>query len=240
MIRNLIGTATVFPAATEGIAVGLLNRNRRKGVDQFMRRWADTLFLASGVSTQRRGQENLEAERPAVFIFNHKNNFDIFVAGATGRARLHQRRQEGGGGEPDRRSLGKLIDAVFIDRDDAAGAVAALKPVTDAVARGMSLVISPEGTRSKTGELHPFKKGPFRIAMAAGVPIVPIVIRNAEDLAPHNSMVMHPAKIDVKVLPPIPTSDWTVSTSIRRSPASVSSSSTPSPTGERYFPVAIS
>ena len=55
-----------------------------------------------------------------------------------------------------------------------------------------------------------FKKGPFRIAMAAGVPIVPIVIRNAEDLAPHNSMVMHPAKIDVKVLPPIPTSDWTV------------------------------
>jgi putative phosphoserine phosphatase/1-acylglycerol-3-phosphate O-acyltransferase len=74
----------------------------------------------------------------------------------------------------------------------------------------LSLVISPEGTRSVTGELGPFKKGPFRIAMGAGVPVVPIVIRNAEDLAPRNSNVMHSARIDVKVLPPIPTSDWTV------------------------------
>jgi putative phosphoserine phosphatase/1-acylglycerol-3-phosphate O-acyltransferase len=210
MIRNLIGTATVFPAATEGIAVGLLNRNRRKGVDQFMRRLADSLFLATGVSINAEGKSNLEAERPAVFIFNHKNNFDIFVAGRLVGHDFTSVGKKEAGENPIGAAMGKLIDAVFIDRDDAAGAVAALQPVTEAVARGMSLVISPEGTRSKTGELMPFKKGPFRIAMAAGVPIVPIVIRNAEDLAPHNSMVMHSAKIDVKILPPITTSDWTV------------------------------
>jgi putative phosphoserine phosphatase/1-acylglycerol-3-phosphate O-acyltransferase len=210
IVRNLIGTTTIFPAAAEGIAVGALRRSRRAGVDQFMRRWADSLFFACGVTLDVEGEANRHAARPAVFLFNHKNNFDIFVAGRLVGHDFTSVGKKEAGENPIGAAMGKLIDAVFIDRDDAAGAVAALQPVTEAVARGMSLVISPEGTRSKTGELMPFKKGPFRIAMAAGVPIVPIVIRNAEDLAPHNSMVMHSAKIDVKILPPITTSDWTV------------------------------
>ena len=210
VVRNLIGTAAMVPAAAEGIVVGLLRRNRRNGVDQFMRRVADSQFFWAGVTLNVEGRDNLEAERPAVFIFNHKNNFDIFVAGRLVGHDFTSVGKKEAAANPIGAAIGKLMDAVFIDRDDTAGAIAALQPVTEAVARGLSLVISPEGTRSKTGELLPFKKGPFRIAMAAGVPIVPIVIRNGEDLAPHNSMVMHSAKIDVKVLSPIPTSEWTV------------------------------
>ena len=106
---------------------------------------------------------------------------------------------------------------MFIDRADTQGAVAALKPVEEAVANGLSLVISPEGTRSRTRRARSRSRrdrsgSPWR----RGVPIVPIVIRNAEDLAPRNSAVMHAATIDVKVLPPIPTSDWTVKTLDRR------------------------
>jgi putative phosphoserine phosphatase/1-acylglycerol-3-phosphate O-acyltransferase len=56
----------------------------------------------------------------------------------------------------------------------------------------------------------PFKKGPFRIAMAAGVPIVPIVIRNAEVIAHRDSSTFNPGKVDVAVYPPIPVDDWTV------------------------------
>ncbi|MET0886447.1 MAG: lysophospholipid acyltransferase family protein [Mycetocola sp.] len=208
--RNLIGTSLVFPAAAEGMVVGLLQRDRRAGVDQFMRRVADSLFLACGVHLDVVGRSNLEAVRPAVFIFNHKNNFDIFVAARLVGYRFTSVGKKEAGENPIGAAMGKLIDAVFIDRADTEKAIAALEPVTDAVAGGLSLVISPEGTRSKTGELLPFKKGPFRIAMAAGVPIVPIVIRNAEDLAPHNSNVMHAATVDVKVLEPIPTANWTV------------------------------
>jgi putative phosphoserine phosphatase / 1-acylglycerol-3-phosphate O-acyltransferase len=212
LMRNLIGTSTIFPAAAEGIAVGMLQRSRRKGVDQFMRRWADSLFLACGVRLNIEGEENRHKARPAVFIFNHKNNFDIFVAGRVVGYQFTSVGKKEAGENPIGAALGKLIDAVFIDREDTEKAIAALAPVQDAVAKGLSLVISPEGTRSKTGELMPFKKGPFRIAMATGVPIVPIVIRNAEDLAPRNSNVMHAATVDVKVLPPIPTSTWKVST----------------------------
>jgi putative phosphoserine phosphatase / 1-acylglycerol-3-phosphate O-acyltransferase len=210
VVRNLIGTSAIFPATAEGVLVGVLQRDRRAGVDQFMRRLADSLFLACGVHLDVVGRSNLDAVRPAVFIFNHKNNFDIFVAARLVGYKFTSVGKKEAGENPIGAALGKLIDAVFIDRADTDGAIAALGPVQEAVANGLSLVISPEGTRSVTGELLPFKKGPFRIAMAAGVPIVPIVIRNAEDLAPHNSNVMHPATIDVKVLDPIPTAGWTV------------------------------
>jgi putative phosphoserine phosphatase/1-acylglycerol-3-phosphate O-acyltransferase len=216
IVRNLIGTTTIFPAAAEGIAVGALRRSRRAGVDQFMRRWADSLFFACGVTLDVEGEANRHAARPAVFLFNHKNNFDIFVAARIVGYKFTSVGKKEAAENPIGAALGKLIDAVYIDRADTASALAALGPVQETVANGLSLVISPEGTRSVTGELGPFKKGPFRIAMGAGVPVVPIVIRNAEDLAPRNSNVMHSATIDVKVLPPVSTSDWTARTLDRR------------------------
>jgi putative phosphoserine phosphatase/1-acylglycerol-3-phosphate O-acyltransferase len=56
----------------------------------------------------------------------------------------------------------------------------------------------------------PFKKGAFRIAMAAGIPIVPIVIRNAEDIGSRDAFFMRPGRVDVTVLPPISVADWTL------------------------------
>ena len=133
------------------------------------------------------GKENLTAQRPAVFIFNHRNNFDPVITGALvgttspGSARRNSRATRSSG------TLGKLMDAVFIDRDDPKAAVEALHKVEDLARKGLSIVIAPEGTRLDTTEVGPFKKGPFRIAMAAGIPIVPIVIRNAEVIAARDS-----------------------------------------------------
>jgi putative phosphoserine phosphatase/1-acylglycerol-3-phosphate O-acyltransferase len=73
-------------------------------------------------------------------------------------------------------------------------------------------VIAPEGTRVDTTEVGPFKKGPFRIAMAVGIPIVPIVIRNAEIVAARNSTTINPGTVDVAVFPPISVQDWTLDT----------------------------
>ena len=92
-------------------------------------------------------------------------------------------------------------------RDDA---VAAMRPlVEEALLRGKSLAVAPEGTRSGTGRLGPFKKGAFRLAMAGGVPVVPIVFRNANDVWPLGTQFMRPGTVDVVVHPPIPTDDWT-------------------------------
>src|SRR3569833_2345400 len=75
---------------------------------------------------------------------------------------------------------------------------------------GLSILIAPEGTRLDTTEVGEFKKGPFRMAMAAGIPVVPIVIRNAEVIAARDSSTFHAGKVDVVVYPPISVEDWTL------------------------------
>jgi len=70
-------------------------------------------------------------------------------------------------------------------------------------------VISPEGTRSVTPTVGPFKKGGFHLAMQAGVPIVPIVIRNAGEIMWRDAKIAQSGTIDVIVHPPIPTDGWT-------------------------------
>ena len=85
-----------------------------------------------------------------------------------------------------------------------------LKKVEELARKGLSILIAPEGTRLDTTEVGPFKKGPFRIAMSAGIPIVPIVIRNAEVISARDSTTFNPGTVDVVVYPPIPVDDWTV------------------------------
>src|SRR5206468_8312835 len=75
---------------------------------------------------------------------------------------------------------------------------------------GVSIVIAPEGTRTPTPRLRPFKKGAFHIAMQAGVPLVPVVLRNAGQLMWRGEAIVHPGTLQVAVLEPIPTADWRV------------------------------
>ncbi|MDO8362057.1 MAG: HAD-IB family hydrolase [Actinomycetota bacterium] len=208
--RTVIGLGALGPTAAGGLLVGAITRRKRAGVDFFVKSWIDALFLSTGVTFHVQGEENLHAQRPAVFIFNHRNNIDVVMAAkliGTGYTAVGKKEAAD---NPIGAVLGNLLDAVFIDRADTANAVEALKPVQAAVERGLSLLISPEGTRSKTREVLPFKKGPFRIAMATGTPIVPIIFRNADEIATRSEMRLRPGRVDAVVLPPISTDDWTV------------------------------
>jgi putative phosphoserine phosphatase/1-acylglycerol-3-phosphate O-acyltransferase len=118
--------------------------------------------------------------------------------------------------DPISGTIGKLLDTAFIDREDPQSAVESLHKIEELARRGLSVLVAPEGTRVKTAEVGLFKKGPFRIAMSAGIPIVPIVIRNAEHVAPRDASTLNPGTVDIAVFPPIPTADWTIRTLPRR------------------------
>jgi putative phosphoserine phosphatase / 1-acylglycerol-3-phosphate O-acyltransferase len=168
------------------------------------------LLAISGVNLNVIGKENLTAQRPAVFIFNHRNQVDPVIAGALVRDNWVGVGKKELESDPIMGTLGKFLDSVFFDRDDAAAAVETLHTVEERARNGLSIVIAPEGTRVDTTEVGPFKKGPFRIAMAVGIPIVPIVIRNAEIVAARNSTTINPGTVDVAVFPPISVEDWTL------------------------------
>ena len=209
-LRTLAGVGSLVPVAAGAVGIGLLTRSRRRGVNFFTATWSQLLLAASGVQLNILGAENLTAERPAVFIFNHRNQADPVIAGALIRDNWVAVGKKELQSDPIMGTLGKVLDSVFIDRDDPAAAVESLHQVEERARQGLSIMIAPEGTRLDTTSVGPFKKGPFRIAMAAGIPIVPIVIRNAEIIAARNSTTMNPGTVDVAVFPPIPVSDWTV------------------------------
>jgi putative phosphoserine phosphatase/1-acylglycerol-3-phosphate O-acyltransferase len=209
-LRTLAGVGSLVPVAAGAVGIGLLTRSRRRGVNFFTATWSQLLLAASGVRLNILGAENLTAERPAVFIFNHRNQADPVIAGALIRDNWVAVGKKELQSDPIMGTLGKVLDSVFIDRDDPAAAVESLHQVEERARQGLSIMIAPEGTRLDTTSVGPFKKGPFRIAMAAGIPIVPIVIRNAEIIAARNSTTMNPGTVDVAVFPPIPVSDWTV------------------------------
>nr|WP_156297461.1 HAD-IB family hydrolase/lysophospholipid acyltransferase family protein [Mycobacterium paragordonae] len=211
-IRTLAGFGSMVPVAAGAVGLGLLTRNRRRGVNFFTSNFSSLLLATCGVHLNVIGAENLTAQRPAVFIFNHRNQVDPIISGAlvkdnwvgVGKKELQR--------DPIMGTMGKLLDGVFIDRDDPDSAVEMLRTVEDRARNGLSIVIAPEGTRLDTTEVGPFKKGPFRIAMSAGIPIVPIVIRNAEIVASRNSTTLNPGTVDVAVFPPISVKDWTLDT----------------------------
>ncbi|EUA18145.1 1-acylglycerol-3-phosphate O-acyltransferases domain protein [Mycobacterium xenopi 3993] len=193
-LRTLIGIGSMVPVASVALGLGLLTRDRRRGVNFFTSTYSQLLLAANGVHLNVIGAENLTAQRPAVFIFNHRNQVDPVIVAALVRDNWTAVGKKELESDPIIGTMGKLLDAVFIDRDDPTAAVETLHQVEERAKNGLSIVIAPEGTRVDTTEVGPFKKGPFRIAMAAGIPIVPIVIRNAEIIAARNSTTMNPAR----------------------------------------------
>jgi putative phosphoserine phosphatase / 1-acylglycerol-3-phosphate O-acyltransferase len=208
-IRTLAGIGSLAPLAYGALWIGVLTRSKRTGVNFLSRYWPETVLALNGVKLNVTGAQHMNARRPAVFLFNHRNNFDVLMVAALVRENWTAIGKKELEGNPLIGTLGKLLDVAFIDRADSAAAVAALKPVEEAAREGLSIVVAPEGTRTDTRTVGPFKKGAFRIAMATGLPVVPIVIRNSEEVAGRNSRRLSPGTVDIAVLPPIDVSDWT-------------------------------
>jgi putative phosphoserine phosphatase/1-acylglycerol-3-phosphate O-acyltransferase len=212
VVRSSIAIGSIVPALAVGAIPGVLNRSRRDMVNLAITAWGELGTLLAGVRVDVRGEEHLWSHRPAVFVFNHQSAIDTLLL-----CKLLRRDFVGVAKQEARRNplFGPafvLAGTVFIDRSDRQRAVAALRPAIAALKAGTSLVIAPEGTRSPTPKPGRFKKGAFHIAMAAGVPIVPIVFLNALDALPKHGLVIRPATVEVVVHPPVPTEGWRVET----------------------------
>jgi putative phosphoserine phosphatase/1-acylglycerol-3-phosphate O-acyltransferase len=210
LVRTGLVYASLGPAVWAGAAAGLLNRSHREGINVAGSLWGEQATSLAGIDLRVEGEENLWAERPAVFIFNHQSALDAILM-----VKLLRRDLTGVGKQEIRNNpvfgpLFSIAGVVFVDRTDTRQAIEALKPAVDALREGRSLAIAPEGTRSPTPRLGRFKKGAFHMAMQAEVPIVPVVFRNVLDALPKDAMVVRPATIEAVVLPPIDTSEWTV------------------------------
>ncbi|MEE4144594.1 MAG: HAD-IB family hydrolase [Halieaceae bacterium] len=213
-IRSVAATSSLVTSFVAGLPILALTGSRRESQNFSFSLFADTASALIGMDLDVSGEKHLWSHRPAVFIFNHQSKADVIII-----AKLLRRDIAGVGKQEIRKEtpiLGKVLElggVVFIDRANAKSAIDAMTPLVDAMKNeGKSVVLAPEGTRTVSPRLAPFKKGAFHLAMQAGVPIVPIVIRNAGDVAPKGDFVFRAATVEVQVLPPVDTSTWRVAT----------------------------
>jgi 1-acyl-sn-glycerol-3-phosphate acyltransferase len=96
-----------------------------------------------------------------------------------------------------------------IDRSSTQNAVSSMQKAASYLKRGICAFVFPEGTRSRDGFLHKFKKGGFKLAIQAGVPIIPITIKGSRQVLPPDSIIFRPGPIDMYVDAPIPTNGLT-------------------------------
>jgi len=136
------------------------------------------------------GLEHLDPGRPVLFMSNHESQADIPLLFATvpGTLRMVAKRELFS--VP---VFGPALQAsgyVAIDRKNREQAIAALKLAEELTRQHISIWMAPEGTRSSSGELLPFKKGGFILALQAGLPIVPVGISGARDVLPKHALAL--------------------------------------------------
>jgi 1-acyl-sn-glycerol-3-phosphate acyltransferase len=173
--------------------------------DKVPRWWSSSVLWAAGIKIRVHGWENAGNGDPRIFASNHVSWFDVpalakilphykFVA----KAELFKVPMFGAGM--------RAVGMIEIQRENRKAAFGAYEVAAERIKSGNSVVVFPEGTRGHEYPLRPFKKGPFVLAIAAGVPIVPIIVHGTIEIMRKGSLWAHPGTIDIHLLEPVSTS----------------------------------
>ena len=213
MIRTALFYAVLvlstFVHGSTSIIAGLLGIKNRKIHDWGTRDWAKWILWAAGTPVVIEGAERIPSGS-VVYASNHSSMFDIWALAATlpGSVRFVAK------AELTRIPFfgrGMLSQGhVSIDRFNRQRAFQAYEKAAATIRSGISTIVFPEGTRSKTGELQPFKNAPFGLAIAAQVPLVPVYVDRTFDIMPKGGWRVHSRPIVVQVGEPIPTAGLTL------------------------------
>jgi 1-acyl-sn-glycerol-3-phosphate acyltransferase len=194
-------------AGAYGVAIALLRRDRSRVAYDYARVLHRLMAAAVGLELRVIDEERLLAHQPCIYVANHQSIWDVLVLAPLYRpgtvviAKQEIRRV------PFFGWLYEVTGNVYIDRSNREHAVGELRNAQRAIVEGRKSVwIMPEGTRGvEPGVLLPFKKGPFRMALATGVPLVPVVAEPLRRLYDMRRRKIRPGTIEVRVLEPIPT-----------------------------------
>jgi len=163
------------------------------------RLWARTLLAAAGARVTMHGLEHARERSPCVFIANHQSIVDVWVMLTLG--------------PPNTRFVAKrelfripilgwalaATGCISIDRSNRKRAIRSLHEAGERIRAGRSVVLFPEGSRSRDGRLAPFKKGAFHLALTAGVPVVPVAITGSFEVAPPGTLRVTSGPVEVFV-----------------------------------------
>ncbi len=168
-------------------------------VHHYARWWAKIQLLVSGVRVKVWGLGHIGKEPSYVYMANHQGSFDIFALLSCLPVQFRWIAKKELFSIP---VLGWAMGAanyISIDRSGKRQALESIERAAGKIRGGVSVVIFPEGTRSRDGSIQPFKRGGFTLALKSGVPIIPITIDGSRDVMPRDSMRVRPGEIRVTI-----------------------------------------
>lgn len=169
-----------------------------------IRFWAIGNLWACGITVTARGQERLNSRQSYLFMANHQSQVDILALTAVLRefqfrwvAKQELRKV------PVLGLCMQVTHQILVDRQSRTQAVATIRQITKLLDAGISVIFFPEGTRSRDGQLLPFKPGGFAVAAEAGVPIVPVTINGSRSILPSGEWKVRSGTIEIIFSEPI-------------------------------------
>ncbi len=176
-----------------------------KALRMASRLWAPALLLGAGAELRVEGLEGVDWSRPLILASNHQSMIDVCALFRAVPVPLRFVLKRELAAVPIVGGYARAMGMVFLDRANPRKARDELLSAVGALRAGAAFCAFPEGTRSRDGRIAPFKGGPFQLAIAAGVPVVPVAILGSGEVLPANGFRVRPGAIRVRFGAPLPT-----------------------------------
>jgi 1-acyl-sn-glycerol-3-phosphate acyltransferase len=184
--------------------------NAENNIHKVANLWAKILLLICNTKVEIIGKENILRGKPQIFMANHQSDFDILIvlAHIPGQFRWLVKKELFH--IPIFGAAMKSAGYIEIDRNNRERAMQSLDQAALRIREGKSIMAFPEGTRSRLGEIKPFKQGTFYLAIKSGVPIVPISIIGSGEIMPKRSLKIKLGKIKLIIGTPVDVKNFTL------------------------------
>jgi len=186
------------------LVTAIVTRKQELALSMARRFWAPGLRWAAGARIVVEPFPAIDWSRPHVFVMNHQSSLDIVAAFLVLPVNLRFVAKHVLKYVPFLGWYMWVTGMIFVHRNRRGSSMGSLREAGARVRGGANVLVFPEGTRSRDGELLPFKKGAFVLAASAGVPIVPIAIEGSGRCMPAAGFRVRPGVIRIKVGAPIP------------------------------------
>jgi len=174
-----------------------------KVAHRYARLWGKVALWANRVRVSVEGMENLKGEGPYIFMSNHQGSYDIFALLGHLPVQFKWLAKKELFSIPFFGWTMAAAGYISIDREGSRKTVEAMNKAAKRIRDGMSVVIFPEGSRSPDGNIQPFKKGGFTLAIKSKVPIVPLALTGSREIMPKERLTAASGEIRIRVGRPI-------------------------------------
>ncbi|MCK5542538.1 MAG: 1-acyl-sn-glycerol-3-phosphate acyltransferase [Desulfobacterales bacterium] len=190
---GIFGSATIIAALVLG----------ERATNIFAVTWAKTACFLVPLNVKILGEENFSTKKSYIVVANHQSLTDIIILQAYVKLTIKWVIKKELESIPLFGFACKKLGCIYVDRFNHAFALASMRRAQNNLSKHSSVLFFPEGTRTRDGKLLDFKKGAFRFAMATGIPILPVTIKDSIKILPVDSLDVSPGTATVTIHPPI-------------------------------------